>query len=81
MTRTHSSPSLLPRVLMLATMGLSSHTLAYFRACFSSIPLFFNKVRISHPAIKSESANRALPKWNHKSPQVVGNRIHANNGV
>ena len=81
MTVAHNSPSLLPRVLMFATIGLSSQTAAKQRARSWFRPLRFSTRIISHPATRSEVAKIALPKWNHSPPHVEGSRIHASKGV
>lgn len=82
MTITPSSPSELPLVLMVATMGFKSQMLANFSAL--SVDIFFSLLRtntISHPAIISPTANKTLPNENHVLDHVVGNSIQASKGV
>jgi len=79
---TQSRPSLLPLVLILATIGFNSHTQAYFNAFFSPIPCLFRRASINHPATISDTANSALPEPNQYPPgHVVGTNIQASKGV
>jgi len=64
-TKTPSSPSELPLVLIVATIGFNSQMLANFNALSSSIFLYSFKMRyIIQPAATSPTANRTLPKEN-----------------
>ena len=82
MTMTQSRPSLLPLVLIVATIGFNSQTQAYLNATFSLRPRRFNTASISHPATISDAAKRTLPELNQYPPfHVVGSRIHASRGV
>lgn len=82
MTMTQSRPSLLPLVLIPATIGFNSHVQAYFNALFSLIPCPFSTASISHPATISDAANSALPELNQYPPgHVVGINIQASRGV
>ena len=82
---THSRPSELPRVLIVATIGLSSQILANLSARFVLMPPPAGKRNtstISHPATTSDRAKTTLPNENHAvPPHVVGNRSQARRGV
>lgn len=82
MTMTQSRPSLLPLVLIFATIGFNNQAQAYFSAFVSSAPRFFSTTSISHPAIISDAAKSALPKLNQYPPgHVVGSKSQASRGV
>lgn len=86
-TSTPSTPSELPLVLIVATIGLSNQIAANFRALDRSIDLA-KTLSSSHPATKSATANNTFPELKrvasmNGSPVVraVGSRSQARMGV
>jgi L-2-hydroxyglutarate oxidase LhgO len=82
MTITPNSPSELPLVLIVATIGFRSQILANFKALFVDILFELFRTRtIKHPATMSPIAKSTLPNENHVLDHVVGSNIQASKGV
>lgn len=85
MTMTPRSPSELPLVLIVATIGFSNQILAYFklRSILMLPPAGDRSSRtVSHPVTISAVAKTTFPKENQLVlDQVVGISSHARSGV